>query len=239
MNLLNLITGKQRRKDWVRKEYSPFGQEQKKSIFLSIARYAHINRPIKGSYFEFGSHGGFTMRMAWDCFHHMFDWDYVAFDSFEGLPEIDPIDEMHIWEKGKLKTSDTDFSGMMASHGIPDDRLKLVKGFYDKSLTEELREELLPRKAAVIYVDCDLYSSTVDVLKFSRAFLQVGTILAFDDWNCFFGDPDRGERRAFREFREANPDLHFEEFVRTNEQMSFICLGTEEERAVAGRTSTG
>jgi O-methyltransferase len=238
MDFRKLLGLRYRRKDWIKEEYTPFGRGQKKAVFMSIARYAHINRPIKGSYFEFGCHGGFTMRMAWDCFHHLFDWDYVAFDSFEGLPEIEEIDEMRIWEKGKLKTSTEDFSDLMRHHGIPSEKLKLIKGFYNNSLTEELKQDLQPKKAAVIYVDCDLYHSTVDVLKFARDFFQVGTILVFDDWFCFYGDPDRGERRAFREFCEANPALLFEEFVRNNEQMSFVCLGNEEERKQAGRKQT-
>ena len=87
---------------------------------------------------------------------------------------------------------------------------------------------LLPRKAAVIYVDCDLYESTVPVLKFIKPFLQRGTIIVFDDWNCFHGDPDRGERRAFKEFMDKELRLKFEEFVHTNEAKSFIYLGESE-----------
>ena len=79
-------------------------------------------------------------------------------------------------------------------------------------------------KAAVIYVDCDLYKSTVPVLKFIVPFLQRGTIIVFDDWNCFYGDPELGERKAWSEFLSANPHLKFEEFIETNEAKAFICL---------------
>ena len=71
---------------WVRSEYDAFGRGQRKQIFLSIARFAHINRPIEGYYFEFGSHEANTMRLAWDAFRYLFNWSFVAFDSFEGLP---------------------------------------------------------------------------------------------------------------------------------------------------------
>ena len=121
------------------------------------------------------------------------------------------MDRQEIWKKGKLKTSEEDFVKKATRHGIPKGKLMTVKGFYDTSLTDELAARLLPTKAAVIYVDCDLYESTVPVLKFLGPFLQRGTILVFDDWNCFHGDPDRGERRAFREFMDAEPRLRFEE----------------------------
>ena len=192
---------------------------------MSIARFAHVNRPIDGYYMEFGCHEANTMRKAYDCFRHLFDWTYVAFDSFEGLPEIVEIDKQEVWQKGKNKTEEEEFVRICLRHGIPRDRLITVKGFYDESLNDELKERLLPRKAAVIYVDCDLYASTGPVLEFIKDFLQKGTVIVFDDWNCFHGDRDKGERRAFREFLEREPHLRFEEFVRTAEAQAFIFIG--------------
>lgn len=217
-----------KRDRWIRNVYSRFGHEQRKYIFLSISRFCHINRPITGYYFEFGCHEANTIRMAFDAFHHLHDWTYVAFDSFEGLPEVGEMDRQEIWKKGKLKTSEKDFIRKATRHGIPREKLITVKGFYDASLKDELTSRLLPTKAAVIYVDCDLYESTVPVLGFIKPFLQRGTIIVFDDWNCFHGDPDRGERRAFREFVDREPRLKFEEFVHTNEAKSFIFLGESE-----------
>lgn len=214
-----------RRHAWLRDVYTPFALGNQRNLLLAISRFHQINRPITGYYFEFGSHEANTMRMAWDAFHHLHDLHYVAFDSFEGLPEIAEIDQQPIWEQGKLKTSEPDFLARCHSHGIPPDRLTTVKGFYDISLDEAARERFLPRKAAVVYIDCDLYASTVPVLKFARHFLQRGTVIVFDDWYCFHGDPDRGEQRAWREFLEREPGLRFKEFVETSEAKSFIFLG--------------
>ncbi len=209
----------------IEKIYTKFGNDQRQYIFLSIARFCHINRPIKGYYFEFGCNEANTMRMAYDNFHYLFDFTYVGFDSFQGLPKIDKIDEQEIWEEGKLKTSEEDFIRSVTRCGIPRERLMTISGFYDSSLTPELQKKLLPTKAAVIYIDCDLYKSTIPVLDFIKDFLQKGTIIVFDDWNCFCGDPSKGERRAFREFKEKNPHLIFEDFVCTNEAKSFIFIG--------------
>ena len=148
----------------------------------------------------------------------------LAFDSFEGLPEIEEIDEQEIWEKGKLDTGEAEFTKIVTSAGLPRSKLTTIKGFYDKSLTPGLAEKLKPKKAAVIYVDCDLYVSTVPVLSFIVQFLQKGTVIVFDDWNCFHGDPDKGERKAWKEFIEGNPQLSFEPFVSTNEAQAFICI---------------
>lgn len=210
---------------WMEEQYHRFRAESRQRVFMSIAVFCNHNRPIDGYYLEFGCHGARTMRMAWDATRHLYDWTYVAFDSFEGLPALEPIDEMPIWQAGGLKTSEHEFVRTVLEHGMPRDRLVTVKGFFQQSLTQELKERLLPRKAAVVYIDCDLYASTVPVLEFARDFLRRGTILVFDDWFCFYGDPDRGERRAFREFRERYPHLRFEEFLQTSEVKAFVFLG--------------
>lgn len=207
---------------WVRRDYMAYGMRMREELFLSIARFAHINRPINGYYFEFGCHEANTMRMAWRHFRHLFDWTFVAFDSFEGLPEPVPEDSSAIFIAGNLATDETTFKALCRSAGMPTERLMTVKGFYNESLTTELRDRLSPGKAAVIYVDCDLYTSTKAVLNFIVPFLQEGTVIVFDDWNCFRANPNKGERRAWGEFLNAHPDLRFESFVTTHEAASFI-----------------
>lgn len=141
---------------FVKNKYVPFALSQRKSIFMSIARFATINRPINGMYMEFGSHEGNTMRMAWDTFNLMFDWEFVAFDSFEGLPEISEIDQQEIWRKGKLKTGVREFKRIVRKSGMDLNRLIVVKGFYSETLNESCIKSLSPKKAAVVYIDCDL-----------------------------------------------------------------------------------
>ena len=210
---------------WIRDDFTGFGEFQRRNIFMTIASFWNVNRPVKGYYFEFGSYGANTMRMAYDSFRYLFDWTYVAFDSFEGLPEIPEIDKQEIWVKGNLSMTQEKFTRIMKRHGMPRDKLITIKGFYDYSLTDELKKRLLPKKAAVIYIDCDLYTSTVPVLDFIKDFLQKGTIIVFDDWNCFYGDPNRGEKKAFVEFLQRNPSLHFEDFLEVNIAKAFIFTG--------------
>jgi len=224
---LSLDLDKEKR-EWILGPHESFRARARHDVFMSISIFCFHNQPIDGYYFEFGCHKARTMRLAWDTFHSLYDWTFVAFDSFEGLPEMDAADSMPIWKKGDLKTSETDFVNLVTQHGMPRERLKTVKGFYNESLTPALRDELLPQKAAVVYIDCDLYSSTITALNFAKDFLQTGTVLVFDDWFCFYGDPAKGERRAFAEFRERNPELIFEDYIQTNEAKAFICLGKKE-----------
>lgn len=209
------------RRLWVQR-YTKFALGNQESIFLSIARFCHGNRPTNGYYFEFGCHEANTMRMAWKHTRHLFNWTYVAFDSFQGFPEPSEMDRSEVFQKGRCATSEEEFIRRVVAAGMPRRQLWTVHGFYNESLTDSRRNSLLPMKAAVIYIDCDLYASTVDVLKFIVPFLQPGTILVFDDWQCFRGDPEKGQKRAWREFCEAHPKLKFEPWISTNEAQAFI-----------------
>ncbi|OCR92398.1 hypothetical protein [Campylobacter fetus] len=59
-------------------------------------------------------------------------------------------------------------------------------------------------KASLIYIDCDLYTSSKTVLDFiaQSDLLQDGTIIAFDDWDLYRANPNKGQRKAFKEFKE-------------------------------------
>ena len=188
---------------WIDNEYTPFDQGARENFFLSAASFLFTNRAERlanGYYLEFGCHKGRTMRYCWRHTRHNFNLTYIGFDSFEGLPPMEGIDRHVGMEAGSFKLGETDFVQAVLDAGMPRERLQTVKGFYDESLTADLAARLLPRQAAIIYVDCDLYKSTVPVLDFIRPFLQVGTLVAFDDWNCFFAQPDHGQRRAWQEF---------------------------------------
>lgn len=213
---------------WRNGPYDDHNWGERRRLFLSIARYLFLNRPIDGYYFEFGGYRATTMRLAYDSLEYSSALTYVEFDSFAGLPEVTGVDVQGAnWSQGILSMSEDEFRRRCVDFGMPPDRLVTVPGFYDHTLTDDLADRLLPTKAAVIYIDCDLYASTVPVLNFLPPFLQVGTVVVFDDWFCFFGDPERGERRAWREFRNRHPALRFEPFVGGHEFQSFLYLGRD------------
>ena len=47
----------------------------------------------------------------------------------------------------------------------------------------------------LVYIDCDLHSSTNEALKFIEPICKIGTIIIFDDYY------DGGESRAFLEWK--------------------------------------
>jgi hypothetical protein len=57
---------------------------------------------------------------------------------------------------------------------------------------------------------CDLYASTVPVLRFIRPMLTSGTILLLDNYDCFNASDERAKTGAEREFLGSEPGIRAE-----------------------------
>ncbi len=113
---------------------------------------------------EFGVYQGTTIRKIVDCVN---GFRIFGFDTFEGLPED--------W-KGTVCDK-----GFFSTNGlIPD-----IKGvhFFKGLFSDTLKEYLLdPKDISLLHIDCDLYSSTKDVLYGLNEYIKEGTIICFDEW---------------------------------------------------------
>jgi len=130
-----------------------------------------------------------------------------GFDSFEGLPEA--------WSGSIPK-------GHFAMEALPKvkSNVKLVKGFFDKSLPGFLKEN--PGKAGLLHIDCDLYSSTKTVFELFESRLTPGTVIVFDE---YFNYPawEQGEHKAFNELiSKIKGTIEFVGFVHKNEQVAVV-----------------
>jgi O-methyltransferase len=106
----------------------------------------------------------------------------------------------------------------------------IVPGFYKDSLTEDVKTHHRLTAASIVMVDCDLYSSTKCVLEFITSLVVNGSIIIFDDWFAFKGNPNLGEQLACREWLEANPGLTLSPFARYGlTQQAFIVHKEEAE----------
>jgi hypothetical protein len=169
-----------------------------------------------GDYYEFGLYRGYSFWSAQQS-ANLLGLDQVrffGFDSFKGLPKLEGIDV------GSKEFSERDFAASLEEvkwylekYGVDWKRSFLIEGYYDDSLDDGLKSEFEMKPVMVALIDCDLYSSTVSVLDFLADLLQDGSILLFDDWNCFEKSDEKGERRAFREFLDRHPYWRADPFV--------------------------
>jgi hypothetical protein len=168
----------------------------RKEFFRRAFHYLSFNG-IDGDYAEFGCYGGMTFRTAWSaCENVRYGAHLWAFDSFAGLPaSVEPKDQHVRWEPGWLATSLDEFHEICALARIPRGRYTAVPGYYSSSLSADA-DGPRPARISLAYVDCDLYSSSLEVLAFLESRLRAGSVLGFDDWFCYSPTGPSGERQA-------------------------------------------
>jgi len=169
-----------------------------------------------GDYYEFGVYKGFSLWFAYKMAQEFeyFDMNFFGFDSFEGMPEIKAKDRQedlsgNMFAKGNFAASLEFVKSNLKKRGVNMEKVKLVKGFYEDSLKKEIIKQYEMKKAAVILVDCDLYSSSLKVLQFILPLLQKEAIILFDDYGLI---KEAGQKLAVKEWLEENKQLKFQHF---------------------------
>ena len=227
-----------------------WSQDYQSGSILSKASRFIACEMVDGDYLEFGVYQGKTFIEAHKLLKHNFQrrialsiggeneqearvqrqniWQkmrFIAFDSFEGLPGLTADDTTTAdFTKGQYACSLDEFNRRIAKAGIPAGRVTAVKGFFSETCVSNTYSNLNLRKAAIIWMDADLYSSTKDILDFIPPLLQDGTVLVFDDWFSYQGSPFEGVQRAFREWeKRMENEFLFNEYQRDSwKRMSFI-----------------
>lgn len=197
-----------------------FNQGLSKNLGLLAGFHLTSRLDIAGDYLEFGVFRGETFRNAIRAAQQAyrstpqarFPGRFVAFDSFQGLPPVTSMgDGVNPYARGEFSASRAEFErtlGRLPAHV----RVEVVAGWFDDSLTAEAAGRLRLERAAFVNIDCDLYESTVPVLRFVTPLLQTGTIVYFDDWFSYRGSMDGGEPRAAREWLAANPRIRLVDY---------------------------
>ncbi len=195
-----------------------------KGVFLATGDTLGVPEPLK-----FGFHKAHNTFGSGTCleFGVMYGNSYIwqvlqilnsypkdkllGFDSWQGLPkETEGVWAPDRHHEGAFSTTKDVVIGRMEEYGVfIGDQFKLVDGFFSKSLTEELRAKI--ENLIFVNVDVDIHSSTMEVLRWIRPLLRVGTVIYFDDWldpiDVGKGAPEWGEHLAWKQWKEENPTL--------------------------------
>jgi hypothetical protein len=138
-----------------------------------------------------------------------------GFDSFRGLPPPMGLERATgEFLEGDFACALPEVRQNLDRRQVDWSRVHLVEGWFDETLNDALKAALRPAPVAVALIDCDLYRSTISVLEFLGDLLQQGSILLFDDWDCFGGRDHMGERRAFAEFLQRSSRFVAEPWIR-------------------------
>lgn len=190
-------------------QYEPY----EKVLWYTLDYIATIK--LEGDYLEFGTWRGRSLTSAYHFAqsYKKDDMKFYGFDSFQGLPEIETLDQYNDeYHKGEYACSLSELKKILKKNEVDLSKCKFIEGYYEDSLTLKTKKELKIKQAAVITIDCDLYESTKLALDFSTDYIVSGTVIIFDDWFCFRNSPHHGEQRAFLEWLDKNPQFHASDF---------------------------
>lgn len=194
-----------------------FAKEDRKLPFFSEAFVGVERWGVSGDYCEFGIYRGRSFVLAYHESEKILragasnPRKYWAFDSFEGLPS--PISEEDgIFHTGQFEFGIDEVKRNLQRNGVDLNKVELIPGFYEDSLTEDLRLNLrkMNFKVAVLYLDCDLYESTLCALNFIEEFLETGAVVCFDDWFSYGMHVSKGQPRALDEFLRTRKNIRFD-----------------------------
>ena len=138
-----------------------------------------------------------------------------GFDSFSGLPAHSQIDansstSAPSFFEGNYKGLKLEevMNSVTLSSRISRENLILTPGYFEVSLPNFNKAQISSASfPLVFYIDCDLYSSTRDVLEFITDLVDDGSWILADDYWCYRGSPKHGQRKALEEWAENNPQL--------------------------------
>ena len=187
---------------------------------------------LKGDYYEFGLYKGYLFYKAQEIAKNtgaLNEMNFYGFDSFAGLPEVESLDSGWKFKAGMYAYDLNRVRNALENKSVDWNKTFLIKGFYSDSLQDEnLLSNFQFNKAKIVLIDCDLYESTKDVLTFIDKYLQNGTIVIMDDWNCFDANDNKGQRLALREFLDRSKKITFSHIGNYGWHGAYFCVGIQE-----------
>ena len=194
--------------------------EKLKSFF---SRCIQILQNIKGEdigdYLEFWVFNGSSLSSMYLTANKMKlnSMRFFGFDAFQGLPAWSEKEDDGVWEKWFYACSFDDMANCIRRKNIDPDDIHWIKWRYSDTLNATLVENYSLTNIAIVFIDCDTYSSSKTVLDFLSPLICSPAIFCFDDRKL--NDLDikgMGEYRSFNEFLETNKHLQAKEIQSYN-----------------------
>ena len=182
--------------------------------------WGHIfTNHLLGDYIEFGVYKGESFRISIEQYISFKSWledqklvsekwrnnlaknsplnkkiIFHGLDTFSGMPSNE--EDNLVFNKNNFLSDYDKLNNQLKKLTV---ETILYKGLFVDS-KEILCKNLEGRKAGIVNIDCDLYKSSIESLNIIEEYLQIGSIILFDDYNCFNADNKRGQRKALTEF---------------------------------------
>jgi O-methyltransferase len=179
-----------------------------KYICLKKVHYLSAIEDVEGDYLEFGVFTGSSFCHSIRCCRKLFYLNpkirqtrFFGFDSFAGFGTLTPEDEHAFYTNENFATSYSRVDHRVGRATAKEVAYQLVPGFFSDTLKDGVDQYQI-KKARIIFIDSDTYSSANEALTFCAPIIQEGTFIVLDDYYSYKGSTKKGVARAFAEFVE-------------------------------------
>ena len=130
------------------------------------------------------------------------DIKFFGFDSFDGFGKLEDEEYHPFYEDEQFKTS-LKFVKNRIEKCNKGTYFKLINGFFEETLLVDPINYGI-KKARIIFIDADTFSSSYLALDFCKELICEGTYLILDDFYSYKGSNTKGVAGAFAKFRTKN-----------------------------------
>ena len=158
-----------------------------------LAGINHI-RDNRLDWAEFGVYKG---QSALFLEKYLKDNDLFLFDSFVGLPEAWKFKDGRLWgnhKAGHFKLKENEIPVFNNSN------VHIIKGWFKDTVPVFASKHKEP--LGLIHIDCDIYSSTKDVLEGINNLIVSGTIIVFDEFYNYDNENEGWKDHEYKAFIE-------------------------------------
>tara|TARA_B100000575_G_C23101792_1_gene635684 strand:+ start:874 stop:1512 length:639 start_codon:yes stop_codon:yes gene_type:complete len=154
---------------------------------------------IEGDYIEFGIFKGKSLLHSIKTYKQFFNSNdkitFYGLDSFDGFPS----DNHNFYNSNNFSTSYAKVTKTFAKYR----NVKIIKGFFSDVLKNE---EFNKNVYSFVFIDCDIYESSLDVFKHIDKKIVKGGFLMIDDFTSI----DKNGNSIYKAFNET---LNQDEYV--------------------------
>lgn len=159
---------------------------------------------LKGDVIELGVYNGGNAFVSLAASPALRARRYRLLDSFEGFPELSEQDPSS-WRNDFTGVDFRSLVDMFASFR----QVEIHKGFFSQTFTR------LPQAHyALVYIDCDLYQSTLECLEYFQERMPAGAVLYLHDYWVPTDPQPTGAREVFTGVRTAVEEFYGSEISR-------------------------
>lgn len=175
---------------------------------LKKVHYLSAIEDISGDYLEFGVFTGSSFSHSLRCTHKLsylnsaiLDTRFFGFDSFTGFGEITEDDKHPFYTDENFET-DIERVNKRVKKVAKKLHFQLVPGYFSDSLKEGPVKFGI-KKAKIIFIDSDTYSSSKEAFDFCLDIVQEGSFIILDDYYSYKGSKLKGVKKAFDDFIDS------------------------------------